>query len=58
MNDKYLDIMKDISDLKYDKLIVQKIEDIKNKKVDMDKNYKDLLNDSMFNENLNIIILK
>ena len=53
MNDKYLDIMKDISDLKYDKLIVQKIEDIKNKKVEMDKNYKDLLNDRMFNENLN-----
>ena len=54
MNDKYLEIMKDIGDLKYDKLIIQKIQDIQNKKSDVDYNYKELLNDRMFNNNLNI----
>ena len=52
INESYLNILKDIGELKYDKLIVQKIEDIKNKKVDMDHNYKDLLNDKMFNNNI------
>ena len=51
MNENYLNILKDIGDLKYDKLIIQKIEDIKNKKVDVDYNFKELLNDKMFNNN-------
>jgi len=53
MNDKYLNILKDINELKYDKLIVQKIEDIKNKKVEVDYNYKELLKDKLFNANNN-----
>ena len=52
MNDSYLNILKDIGELKYDKLIVQKLEDIKNKKVEIDNNYQDLLKDKMFNNNI------
>ena len=51
MNDHYLNILKDIGELKYDKLIVQKIEDIKNKKVEIDNNYQELLKDKLFNNN-------
>ena len=54
MNENYLNIMKDIGDLKYDKLIIQKLEDIKNKKADVDYNYKELLNDKMFNDKIEI----
>ena len=50
-NQNYLNILKDIGDLKYDKLIIQKIEDIKNKKSEADYNYKELLQDKMFNNN-------
>ena len=54
MNENYLNIMKDIGDLKYDKLIIQKLEDIKNKKADVDYNYKELLNDKIFNDKIEI----
>ena len=53
MSDNYLNILKDIGELKYDKLTVQKIEDIKNKKVDVNYDYKSLLKDRMFNNNYN-----
>jgi len=53
MNDKLLNIMKDINELKYDKLIVQKIEDIQNKKAEVDYDYKELLKDKLFNANNN-----
>ena len=33
MNDNCLNILKDINELKYDKLTIQKLEDIKNKKI-------------------------
>ena len=52
MNEKYLNIMKDIGDLKYDKLTIQKIENIKNKKAEVDNNYRELFQDKMFNNNL------
>ena len=45
--------MKDIGELKYDKLTVQKIEDIKNKKAEVNYDYKSLLKDKMFNNNIN-----
>ena len=53
INDKYLNMLKDIGELKYDKLIVQKIEDIKNKKVDVDYDYNGLLKDKLFNSDNN-----
>ena len=52
MNEKYLNIMKDIGDLKYDKLTIQKIENIKNNKAEIDNNYRELFQDKMFNNNL------
>ena len=54
MNENYLNIMKDIGDLKYDKLTIQKIQDIKNKNAEMDYNFKELLNDKMYNINNNV----
>ena len=51
INDNYLNVLKDIGDLKYDNLIIQKIQDIQNKKADMDYNYKELLRDKMYNNN-------
>ena len=54
MNDKYLNILKEINELKYDKLTIQKLEDIKNKKVEVDYDYKELLKDKLFNNNNNI----
>ena len=52
INDSYLNILKDIGELKYDKLTVQKIEDIKNKKAEVNYDYKSLLKDKMFNNNI------
>ena len=52
MNEKDLNILKDINELKYDKLTVQKIEDIKNKKAEVDYDYKSLLKDKLFNSNV------
>ena len=53
INDNNLNIIQDINELKYDKLVVQKLEDIKNKKVDIDYNYKNLLQDKLYNDNNN-----
>ena len=52
MNDNCLNILKDINELKYDKLTIQKLEDIKNKKIDVDYDYKELLKDKLFNNNI------
>ena len=51
-NDKYLNVLKDIGELKYDKLTIQKLEDIKNKKVEVDYDYKELLKDKLYNNNI------
>ena len=51
MNERCLNILKDINDLKYDNLTVQKIENIKNKKAEVDYDYKALLKDKLFNQN-------
>ena len=52
MNDNCLNILKDINEIKYDKLTIQKLEDIKNKKIDVDYDYKELLKDKLFNNNI------
>ena len=51
-NDKYLNVLKDVGELKYDKLTIQKLEDIKNKKVEVDYDYKELLKDKLYNNNI------
>ena len=45
INEQYLNIMKDISDLKYDKIIIQKIKDIQNNKINyINNHYKNIIN--------------
>ena len=53
INEQYLNIMKDISDLKYDKLIIQKIQDIQNKKIDyINNDYKNIININNINQKI------
>jgi len=53
INEQYLNIMRDISDLKYDKIIVQKIQDIQNKKINyINNDYKNVININNINQKI------
>jgi hypothetical protein len=59
INEQYLNIMKDISDLKYDKFIIQKIQDIQNKKIDyINKDYKNIININNIKQKILLMIIK